>query len=341
MTRLTDHILPNIRTALLQVACLAGTMSAAFAGPLEGDWQQASSNAGYCGNCAISVAALDDWSSKLSVSSNNGWSANVTKLFHDDVFADGFGRWDDGVGGAYAGKRFKITLLEEQDTMRMIMQMLDRSMPGEIIASFDRSYLNSYGSYGGSAGFGDTLPYVAQSWGGIVRSGPGMHHQKLGSLYEGQKITVLHRTHEMMNGYPWMAIEYGDHKQRGYQWGGIICATDYARQDLHQVCKTPAPHTSTPLTIYQNNHPSQYVAPSAYDDQFDYFCRDGSHLAYELDNRASEALAVVDYAGERHYLVQVISGSGSRYSNGELEMHTKGLEALLINDQATVHCTAY
>ncbi|MEP0521401.1 MAG: MliC family protein [Hyphomicrobiales bacterium] len=313
-------------------------MSAAVAGPLEGDWQQASSNAGHCDNCAISVAALGDHASTLSVSANNGWSANVTKLFQDDVLADGYGRWDDSVGGAYAGKRFKITLLEENDTMRMIMQMLDRSMPSEIIASFDRTYL---APYGGDTRLGDPSRYVAQSWGGIVRSGPGMHHEKLGSLYEGQKITVLHRTHEIMNGYPWMAIEFGDYKQRGYQWGGIICATDYARQDLHQLCGAPESNTTKPFNIYQNNTSSYYGSPSAHDEQLSYSCHDGSHLAYELDHRASEALAIVDYEGERHYLVQVISASGSRYSNGALELHTKGFEALLTNDRSTVHCTAY
>ena len=101
------HIKSQIKSTLLQVACLAGTMGAAFAGPLEGDWQQASSNAGHCGNCTLSVAALDDFSDTLSVSSNNGWSAKVTKAINDGDFADGYGRWNDDVGGAVMRWSFK------------------------------------------------------------------------------------------------------------------------------------------------------------------------------------------------------------------------------------------
>lgn len=338
MTYSKDQFLSKVKSSLLQLACLAGTMGASFAGPLEGNWQQASSNAGHCENCTISVSALNDHSSTLSVSSNNGWSAKVTKAFNDYELADGFGRWDDNVGGAYAGKPFKITLLEEQDTMRMVMEMLDRAMPGEVIASFDRSYLDTYSSY---SNLGGTAPYQAQSWGGIVRSGPGMHHAKVGSLHEGQDITILHRTNEMMNGYPWMLIEYGGYQQRGYQWGGIICATDYPRRDLHQICDAPTPQSSGPLDIYQDNTLSSHSPRPVTAAQFELFCHDGSRLDYQLDDRASEALAIVDYDGERHYLVQVISGSGARYSNGYLEMHTKGSEALISIGQATIRCTEY
>lgn len=332
------HILSQIKSTLMQIACLAGTIGAAFAGPLEGDWQQASSNAGHCGNCTISVAALDDFTDTLSVSSNNGWSAKVTKALDDDEFADGYGRWNDNVGGAYAGKPFKITLLEEQDTMRMVMEMLDRAMPGEVIASFDRSFLDNYNSY---TVLGASIPYSAQSWGGIVRTGPGMHHEKMGSLYEGQQVTILGRTNEIMNGYPWMMIEYGDYRQRGYQWGGIICTTDYPRQDLHQLCAAPQSQPSAPLTIYQDNTLPTYPARPTYMDQFEYYCQDGSQLGYQLDNRASEALAIVDYDGKRHFLVQVISGSGSRYSNGELEIHSKGRDVLVTKDHRSISCTEY
>lgn len=332
------QILSQINRTLLQVVCLAGTIGASFAGPLEGDWQQASSNAGHCGNCTINVSAPSDYSPSLTVSSNNGWNANLTRAFNDDVFADGYGRWDESVGGAYAGKSFKITVLEEQDTMRMVMEMLDRSMPGEIIASFDRSYLNTYSSY---TDLNASAPFEAQSWGGIVRSGPGMNHEKMGSLYKGQKISVLYSTDEMMNGYPWMLIEYGDYQQRGYQWGGIICATDYLRQDLHQLCAAPQSHSSAQLTIYQDNTPPTYPVRPTRTDQIEYYCQDGSQLGYQLDNRASEALAIVDYDGKRHFLVQVISGSGSRYSNGELEIHSKGRDVLVTRDQRSISCTEY
>lgn len=71
---------------------------------------------------------------------------------------------------------------------------------------------------GGSAG-----PMPAQSWGGNVRSGPGMNFDRVGSFREGQPIRLLRNTGVMMNGYPWFEVQ--DMEGRGgYHWGGIICA---------------------------------------------------------------------------------------------------------------------
>jgi hypothetical protein len=63
--------------------------------------------------------------------------------------------------------------------------------------------------------------FAAKSWGGIVRSGPGMEFKKVGSLQEGDPITAIEQSTEF-NGYFWYKIRFGKNKT-GYQWGGIIC----------------------------------------------------------------------------------------------------------------------
>lgn len=61
------------------------------------------------------------------------------------------------------------------------------------------------------------------SFGGKVHSGPGMHHKKLDSLAYGEPVVLLEHTGEMMDGYEWFKIEFGEGAQ-GYQWGGIMCS---------------------------------------------------------------------------------------------------------------------
>jgi uncharacterized protein YgiM (DUF1202 family) len=63
--------------------------------------------------------------------------------------------------------------------------------------------------------------FAAKSWGGVVRSGPGMEFKKVASLQEGDPITAIEQSTEM-NGYFWYKIRFGKNKT-GYQWGGIIC----------------------------------------------------------------------------------------------------------------------
>ncbi len=81
----------------------------------------------------------------------------------------------------------------------------------------------------------DDFPIVAGSWGGIVRDGPGQSYRKVGSLDEGQSVTLMARTDVMENGYPWFKIAYeGD--GRGFQWGGILCSAGAERPDLFKTC---------------------------------------------------------------------------------------------------------
>lgn len=91
-----------------------------------------------------------------------------------------------------------------------------------------------------SSGSGETSAAATQgirakSWGGVVRSGPGMDHQRLAGLAEGDPITLLERTDVEMNGYPWFKIRYGRNKT-GYQWGGIICPIGKPLPGTFEVC---------------------------------------------------------------------------------------------------------
>ncbi len=63
----------------------------------------------------------------------------------------------------------------------------------------------------------------AQSFGGNVRSGPGMEYGRLRSFVQGDDLIILRNTGVMMNGYPWFEVQ--DMQGRtGFHWGGIMCA---------------------------------------------------------------------------------------------------------------------
>lgn len=73
------------------------------------------------------------------------------------------------------------------------------------------------------------------------------------------------------------------------------------------------------------------------DNVYLYDCEDGSKLRARYDNSRSYSVAHVSHAGQTEVaLIQVVSGSGVKYSNGDLTLHTKAGDALLI-DGETVH----
>jgi len=79
-------------------------------------------------------------------------------------------------------------------------------------------------------------PRPAGSWGGIVRSGPGRRYDRVGSLAEGERISLLEKTDVVDDGYAWFRIRYrGDHE--GYKWGGILCSVEGPVADLYETCK--------------------------------------------------------------------------------------------------------
>ncbi len=69
----------------------------------------------------------------------------------------------------------------------------------------------------------DNFPQPGMSYGGKLRSGPGMNYNQIGSLQENEDLSILGRTGVQMNGYEWFAIALTNGKT-GYQWGGIMCS---------------------------------------------------------------------------------------------------------------------
>lgn len=86
---------------------------------------------------------------------------------------------------------------------------------------------------GSGLAFGADLE--AGSWGGKVRSGPGMNFKQVGSLKNGDPVILLEKTSEFFNGYNWFRISYGKGKT-GYQWGGILCAYGTEIDGIFQIC---------------------------------------------------------------------------------------------------------
>jgi hypothetical protein len=75
----------------------------------------------------------------------------------------------------------------------------------------------------------------AKSWGGVVRSGPGMDYPKVASLAEGQPITLLEYADvPVFNGYSWFKIKFGT--KTGYQWGGILCGVGKQIPGAFETC---------------------------------------------------------------------------------------------------------
>ncbi|MEO1103443.1 MAG: SH3 domain-containing protein [Pseudomonadota bacterium] len=69
------------------------------------------------------------------------------------------------------------------------------------------------------------FPHPGTSGGGVVRDGPGISYSRVGSLKQGDAISLLQDAGQPMNGYPWFEIQTPD-GTIGYQWGGILCANN-------------------------------------------------------------------------------------------------------------------
>ncbi|MEM8576057.1 MAG: SH3 domain-containing protein [Pseudomonadota bacterium] len=69
------------------------------------------------------------------------------------------------------------------------------------------------------------FPHPGTSGGGIVRDGPGISYSRVGSLKQGDVISLLENAGQEMNGFPWFEVQTPD-GTIGYQWGGILCSNN-------------------------------------------------------------------------------------------------------------------
>jgi membrane-bound inhibitor of C-type lysozyme len=102
------------------------------------------------------------------------------------------------------------------------------------------------------------FPQPGYSYGGKVRSGPGMNYRQTGSLREGDEILILNGTGAMMNGYEWFEIRYRNGRT-GYQWGGIMCSQK-PYPTIFRVCDGPRLRSAAPV---RNNPPVPSQPPAA------------------------------------------------------------------------------
>ena len=60
-----------------------------------------------------------------------------------------------------------------------------------------------------------------QSYGGVLRSGPGQEFSKVASVREGDSVEVLEDPNVWWDGYKWFKVRTP--QGVGYHWGGIFC----------------------------------------------------------------------------------------------------------------------
>lgn len=85
------------------------------------NYKQFDSNAGQCATCSVAFEQAPD--GKIAVTSNNGWSADVTQATDQGTaLATGSGKWSDTVGGPYSGLPFTVSFEDAHDVMTMQMK---------------------------------------------------------------------------------------------------------------------------------------------------------------------------------------------------------------------------
>ncbi len=105
---------------------------------LSGRWQQISSNAGSCPNCAIGIVKHG---TVFTVSANNGWTATVRADRHGPAsYATGEGRWKLRPGATYDNKPFDVLFSARGEELMMVMIVdLGNGSKTTIKATFARS----------------------------------------------------------------------------------------------------------------------------------------------------------------------------------------------------------
>lgn len=103
-----------------------------------GDWGQVASSAGACGKCSISIRRSGG---VVTVTANNGWSADVAFVAGDPDSLQGRGRWSRSFSGAGASSAFSIVLVTVRDELHMVMRMEDAaSRPRLVQAVFRKNW---------------------------------------------------------------------------------------------------------------------------------------------------------------------------------------------------------
>lgn len=60
-----------------------------------------------------------------------------------------------------------------------------------------------------------------QSYGGVLRSGPGQEFSRVASLREGDSVEIIGDPNVWWNDYKWFKVRTD--RGIGYHWGGILC----------------------------------------------------------------------------------------------------------------------
>ncbi len=97
-----------------------------------GNYKQTTSSAGQCSNCTLMIADNPEIQ-KYFVESSSGWSAEATWVEGDASVADGKGKWKSGLGHAFSGKSFELSMTQQGKKLDIVM---DHKGTGIIRASF-------------------------------------------------------------------------------------------------------------------------------------------------------------------------------------------------------------
>jgi len=151
----------------------------------------------------------------------------VTLLSNSGVWMNGYPWFEIRFKNGRQGYKWGGILCGYGQAIQGLHQTCERNNGG---------FNNNAGNNGnnGNNGFSG-YPKQAGSWGGVLRNGPGMNYAQIGSLNEGDRVTLLEQTAQWMNGYPWFRIRT-NRGNVGYQWGGIMCGIGGPEGGLHQQC---------------------------------------------------------------------------------------------------------
>ncbi|EAU39719.1 hypothetical protein FP2506_13329 [Fulvimarina pelagi HTCC2506] len=164
------------------------------------------------------------------------------------------------------------------------------------------------------------------SYGGKVRSGPGMQYSQIASTYNGQGV-VLIATSEPMDGYNWFQIQLSN-GQIGYQWGGLLCGNGYQDGVLADCWAQSA-----------QSNPAQN-AP-VYDETVHYNCTEGVPMTVRFTEENGQGVAYIShYIHNQLRLPQIVSGSGTQYQSGPYWFGGKGDVMRFVDEWGQTDCYA-